>query len=336
MRLLVAVLLALQMVSSPCLGLGSNSCPSVEGIVRSAVEAALQQDIAIAAGLLRIFFHDCFPQGCDGSILLTGSGSEQQLAPNLTLQPRALQLIEEIRAQVHAACGPTVSCADITALATRDAVYASGGPSYAVSLGRLDSLAPAPSSAVFQLPQATSDASTLIGAFKSRNLSETDLVALSGGGHTIGRAHCSSFSNRFSFTSGDNSSSSAFVKKLAANCSSFPNRQQELDVATPDVFDNNYFVNLQKGQGVLTSDQVLAGDWRTGWIVNGYAGNHWWFYDQFRQSMIKLGNLKNTQQQQGEIRGSCYRPNNTPQSQSTQQTKLLELIHPDPAADYQQ
>ncbi|GJN01241.1 hypothetical protein PR202_ga18492 [Eleusine coracana subsp. coracana] len=322
---------------SPCLG---SSCPSVEGIVRSAVEAALQQDIAIAAGLLRIFFHDCFPQGCDASLLLTGSGSEQQLAPNLTLQPRALQLIEEIRGKVHAACGPTVSCADITALATRDAVYASGGPSYAVPLGRLDSLAPAPSSAVFQLPQATSDASTLIGAFKSRNLSETDLVALSGGGHTIGRAHCTSFSNRFNTdTSWDNnsssssSSSSSFVRKLAANCSSSsPNRLQELDVTTPDVFDNKYFLNLQNGQGVLTSDQVLAGDWRTGWIVNGYAGNHWWFYDQFRQSMIKLGNLKNTQQQQGEIRRSCYKPNNAP-LQSTQ-TKLLELIHP--AAGYQQ
>jgi peroxidase len=63
-------------------------------------------------------------QGCDASLLLTGANSEQQLPPNLTLQPRALQLIEDIRAQVHAACGPTVSCADITALATRDAIVA--------------------------------------------------------------------------------------------------------------------------------------------------------------------------------------------------------------------
>ncbi|GJN25947.1 hypothetical protein PR202_gb13836 [Eleusine coracana subsp. coracana] len=311
------------MVSSPCLGLGSNSCPSVEGIVRSAVEAALQQDIAIAAGLLRIFFHDCFPQraaaGSEPDASAPGAAADRgDPGPG----PRRLRAHRLLRRH-HRAGHPRRRLRVRWALLRR------------VS-GPLDSLAPAPSSAVFQLPQATSDASTLIGAFKSRNLSETDLVALSGGGHTIGRAHCSSFSNRFSFTSGDNSSSSAFVKKLAANCSSFPNRQQELDVATPDVFDNNYFVNLQKGQGVLTSDQVLAGDWRTGWIVNGYAGNHWWFYDQFRQSMIKLGNLKNTQQQQGEIRGSCYRPNNTPQSQSTQQTKLLELIHPDPAADYQQ
>ena len=40
----------------------SDSCPQLETTVRSAVQAALQQEIALAAGLLRIFFHDCFPQ----------------------------------------------------------------------------------------------------------------------------------------------------------------------------------------------------------------------------------------------------------------------------------
>jgi peroxidase len=34
----------------------------VDSIVRSAVQAALQREIALAAGLIRIFFHDCFPQ----------------------------------------------------------------------------------------------------------------------------------------------------------------------------------------------------------------------------------------------------------------------------------
>jgi peroxidase len=38
------------------------SCPSVEGIVRWHVAEALRRDIGIAAGLIRIFFHDCFPQ----------------------------------------------------------------------------------------------------------------------------------------------------------------------------------------------------------------------------------------------------------------------------------
>ncbi|KAL5215354.1 hypothetical protein ABZP36_004506 [Zizania latifolia] len=78
----------------------SDSCPQLETIVRSSVQTALQQEIALAAGLLRIFFHDCFPQGCDASLLLTGDDSEQQQPPNQTLQPRALQLIEDIRAKI--------------------------------------------------------------------------------------------------------------------------------------------------------------------------------------------------------------------------------------------
>ncbi|KAG0528248.1 hypothetical protein BDA96_06G302000 [Sorghum bicolor] len=66
--------------------------------------------MGIAAGLIRIFFHDCFPQGCDASVLLSGSDSEQNLGPNETLRPEARKLIDDIRAAVHAACGPTVSC----------------------------------------------------------------------------------------------------------------------------------------------------------------------------------------------------------------------------------
>ena len=61
-------------------------------------------------------------QGCDASVLLTGNNTELNAVPNQTLRPVALDLIERIRAAVHRACGPTVSCADITVLATRDAL----------------------------------------------------------------------------------------------------------------------------------------------------------------------------------------------------------------------
>jgi hypothetical protein len=40
----------------------AKTCPDVRDLVRTAVVEALENDIAIAAGLLRIFFHDCFPQ----------------------------------------------------------------------------------------------------------------------------------------------------------------------------------------------------------------------------------------------------------------------------------
>uniref|UniRef100_A0ACD5U752 Uncharacterized protein n=1 Tax=Avena sativa TaxID=4498 RepID=A0ACD5U752_AVESA len=287
----------------------ANSCPNLQDIVWPIVESAVLGEIALAAGLLRIFFHDCFPQGCDASLLLKGANSELDLAPNLTLQPRALQLIEDIRVKVHAACGATVSCADIIALATRDAVFVAGESEvfyfYEMPLGRFDSKAPASSSAVFDLPQPSADANTLIDSFKSRNLEPIDLVALSGA-HTVGKAHCSSFSDRFTFPRGD----AAFVGQLRDNCTSDPNRLQDLDVATPIVFDNTYFKNLMEGKGVFTSDVVLVSDSRTDWGVKGLAENKWWFYSQFRDSLVKLSQFQPTGEDVGEIRrNSCFATN---------------------------
>jgi peroxidase len=40
----------------------NETCPGVRDMVRTAVEEALEQDHTLAAGLLRVFFHDCFPQ----------------------------------------------------------------------------------------------------------------------------------------------------------------------------------------------------------------------------------------------------------------------------------
>ncbi|XP_020147468.2 peroxidase 42 [Aegilops tauschii subsp. strangulata] len=119
----------------------SATCPQLESIVLPSVQAALQREVALAADLLRIFFHDCFPQGCD-SVYLKGSGTKPAMGPITTLQPRAQQLVEEIRAKVHAACSATVSCADISALATRDAIVLSGRPNYTVRAARFLEVAP--------------------------------------------------------------------------------------------------------------------------------------------------------------------------------------------------
>ncbi|XBI96943.1 hypothetical protein VPH35_033158 [Triticum aestivum] len=108
----------------------AESCPNLQQIVRTAVEEAFRDDVAIAAGLLRIFMSDCFVYGCDASLLLNGTyqvgervyHSEQILEPKARLQPKALQLNEDIRIAVHGTCGPTVSCTDITVLAARDSV----------------------------------------------------------------------------------------------------------------------------------------------------------------------------------------------------------------------
>lgn len=43
-------------------GFYSSSCPMAEAIVRSTVESHFQKDPTVAAGLLRLHFHDCFVQ----------------------------------------------------------------------------------------------------------------------------------------------------------------------------------------------------------------------------------------------------------------------------------
>lgn len=59
-------------------------------------------------------------------MLLDGSHSgpsEQEAPPNLSLRKKAFEIIDDLRELVQDKCGRVVSCADITALAARDAVH---------------------------------------------------------------------------------------------------------------------------------------------------------------------------------------------------------------------
>lgn len=103
-----------------------SSCPKLESIVRKQLKKVFKNDIGQAAGLLRLHFHDCFVQGCDGSVLLDGSASgpgEQAAPPNLSLRAEAFKIVDDLRRRVHKKCGRVVSCADILAIASRDAVF---------------------------------------------------------------------------------------------------------------------------------------------------------------------------------------------------------------------
>ena len=66
----VAVLFCQSVQSQLQVGFYSNSCRRAELIVRSAVRDGINKDRGVAAGLVRMHFHDCFVQVYLISLLL--------------------------------------------------------------------------------------------------------------------------------------------------------------------------------------------------------------------------------------------------------------------------
>jgi peroxidase len=99
----------------------SKSCHSVQDMVWAEMKLAVNKERRIGASLLRLFFHDCFVQGCDGSILLD-DGGEKSAGPNAN-SVRGFDVIDTIKASVEAKCPGVVSCADILALAARSGTF---------------------------------------------------------------------------------------------------------------------------------------------------------------------------------------------------------------------
>ncbi|CAI0402781.1 unnamed protein product [Linum tenue] len=292
----------------------ATTCPNVSGIVSTVIQQALQSDARIGASLIRLHFHDCFVQGCDGSILLTDNSttniqSEQNAAPNVN-SARGFGVVDNIKTAVENACPGVVSCADILALAAEASVSLSGGPSWSVPLGRRDSRSANQGGANASIPAPFDNLSNLTSKFSAVGLNTNDLVALSGA-HTFGRAQCRTFVNRlYNFTASgpDPTLSSSYVTTLQQTCPQNGNGAAlaNLDPTTPDAFDNNYFSNLQGNQGLLQSDQELfSANGAPVALVNAFSANQTAFFQSFAQSMINMGNISPLTGSSGEIRRDC-------------------------------
>ncbi|XVE84372.1 hypothetical protein DITRI_Ditri17bG0007000 [Diplodiscus trichospermus] len=286
-----------------------NICPQALPTIKRVVEAAIYKERRMGASLLRLHFHDCFVNGCDGSILLDPTptiDSEKNALANQN-SARGFEVIDQIKAEVDKICGrPVVSCADILAVAARDSVVALGGPSWKVRLGRRDSTTASRTQANLDIPSPFMDLPALINNFKNQGLNQKDLVALSGG-HSIGFAQCFTFRNRiYSATNID----PAFAKQRQATCPRIGgnNTLSPLD-KTPASFDTAYFNNLVKQRGLLISDQALFSGGSTDDLVKIYSSNPKAFWNDFAQSMIKMGNIKPLTGKQGQIRVNCRKVN---------------------------
>ncbi|TVU08659.1 hypothetical protein EJB05_42070 [Eragrostis curvula] len=285
----------------------ATKCPKLETIIRSSVKQSMAQSPISGPATLRLFFHDCAVRGCDASILIVNSNGddERRNADNQSLKPEGFQTIMNAKAAVDSdpQCKYQVSCADILALAAREAVYQSGGPNYPVELGRFDGRLSTRNSVV--LPHANFNLDQLNSYFAGLGFTQTEMIALSGG-HTIGASDCPFFQYRIGT---DPTMDPAFAAQLNSTCNANPTTGFAFFDDTVVGFDNSYFRKLQVGRGVLGSDQVLYTDTRSRATVNNYATNQGAFFADFVMAMTKLGRVGVKTAATGEIRRDCRFPN---------------------------
>ncbi|KAM6579027.1 hypothetical protein CsatB_030864 [Cannabis sativa] len=266
---------------------------------------ALKSEMRMAASLIRLHFHDCFVNGCDGSILLDGDGSEKEGAGNKN-SARGFDVIDTIKTAVENECAGVVSCADILAIAARDSVLLSGGRSWRVLVGRRDGLVP-----------NKTGADNLPAPFESHSVYQVVLSMANSKCFFLCSIYmCATFEDRL-FNFNQSSSPDPFLETtmlsdlqtLCPSSGGDGNKTTALDRNSTDLFDNHYFKNLIAGKGLLSSDQILfSGDAAantTKSLVESYNNNQTLFLVDFVKAMIKMGNISPLTGSDGEIRKNC-------------------------------
>lgn len=293
-----------------------STCPNLISVVRPVIQAAIARETRTAASIVRLFFHDCFVNGCDGSLLLNDTPTfvGEQTAPANNGSIRRLEVVEQIKVAVEKACPGVVSCADILALAASESVEILGGPKIPTKFGRLDARTASINLSAARLPPPFFNLSQLIRSFTDVGLALQDVVALSGA-HTIGLARCVSFRAHIW---NDTDIHPSFALSRRRNC---PGPQDTLggdtnlaplDLRTPALFDNYYFVNLLERRGLLHSDQELWDHARGGpadALVQRYAASKAIFFANFVTSMLRMGDIQPQPGTPLEVRRTCGKVN---------------------------
>lgn len=256
-----------------------------------------------------------FLQGCDASVLLDPTPEtrvEKQSGANFP-SLRGFEVIDEAKANLEYSCPGTVSCADILAFAARDASCVAGGIEYQVPAGRRDGTVSRESDIPGNLLPPFFTADKLVEIFAKKGLSADDMVTLTGA-HSIGVSHCSSFSNRlYSFNAThpqDPTMDPAFADYLKAKCPTpgvhgAADPTVPMDVATPGRLDNQYYRNLEKKRGLLTSDQTLQSSPLTAKMVAANANRPHDWAAKYAKAMVKMGSIEVLTGGEGEIRENC-------------------------------
>ncbi|KAL5700696.1 peroxidase [Ranunculus cassubicifolius] len=308
------VISSVSWVSSTPLKVGfyRSTCPSAESIVRKAVSTFISSDVGLAAGLIRLHYHDCFVRGCDASILLdsTPSSLAEKDHPSNNPSLTGFEVINQVKAQIEAQCPQVVSCADILAFAARDSAYKVGGIKYDVPSGRRDGRISLKTDVSANLPSAYFNAKQLSDNFAKKGLSVDEMVTLSGA-HSIGDSHCSSFSKRLYYFNAthpqDPSMDPQYAVFLKTRCppSSTTDPIAPLDAVTPNRLDNTYYKELKNHRGLLFSDQTLFNSPATIGMVKSNILHPSRWSAKFASAMVHMGFVDILTGNQGEIRRNC-------------------------------
>ncbi|CAA2968186.1 peroxidase 5-like [Olea europaea subsp. europaea] len=294
-------------------GFYAGSCNLAEFIVKQEVRNALIRDKGVAAGLVRMHFHDCFVRGCDGSVLIdsTPSNTAEKDSPANNPSLRGFEVIDSAKARLEAICQGVVSCADILAFAARDSVEITGGFGYDVPAGRRDGRISLASEIPANLPPPTFNVDQLTRNFANKGFTQDEMVTLSGG-HTIGRSHCASFSNRlysFNSTTGqDPSLDPIYAAQLKQQCpqgSSNTNLVVPMNPSSPTITDVGYYRDIIANRGLFSSDQTLLTNTATATQVTQNAQNPFIWRSKFAAAMVKMGRIEVLTGNAGEIRAKC-------------------------------
>ncbi|PIA39440.1 hypothetical protein AQUCO_02600114v1 [Aquilegia coerulea] len=292
-----------------------KTCPQFEKIVKNITWSRVASDPRMGAKLLRVHYHDCFVRGCDASLLLDSTSTnvaEKEARPNLSVL--GFDVIDDIKTRLEEECPETVSCADIVALAARDAVsFQYKRPMWKVWTGRRDgNISLATEANNDNLPSASSNFTTLRQLFARKGLSVMDLVALSGA-HTIGVSHCGVLGRRlFNFTGKgdvDPSIEPSYAEILRTKCSS-PTRETTIDMDPESSlsFDSHYYRILNQKKGLFQSDAALLNNPISAKLTKLLQRPNV-FFTYFARSMRHMGAIDVLTGKDGEIRKQCRVPN---------------------------
>jgi peroxidase len=134
-----------------------------------------------------------------------------------------------------------------------------------------------------------------------------DLVVLSGS-HTIGRSHCSSFSDRISTPPSDMDPGLATL--LKGRCPANPNFTNDptvvQDVVTPAMLDNQYYRNVLDHKVLFNSDAALLTSSQTASKVVENANPRGQWERKFARAMLKMSLIEIKTAANGEIRKNCH------------------------------